>query len=170
MLPKLKAALGAASGAELMDQMSRNGKIVLVIEGKEIELDGQDIQVRLSAKDGWAAAQGKSCVVALNTELTPELIRDGIAKDAIRLIQDLRKRRQCNFTDRIAIQVFTKDPELAQALEANRLLIASETLAKDLSVVVVSSESIEVRGSSECDITELADEQIAIALTVVSEA
>jgi isoleucyl-tRNA synthetase len=170
LLPKLKAALGAASGAELMDQMSRSGKIVLVIDGKELELDGQDIQVRLSAKEGWAAAQGKSCVVALNTELTPELIRDGIAKDAIRLIQDLRKRRQCNYTDRIAIKIFTKNPELAQAIEGNIQLIASETLAKELSVVVVSSESIEVRGSSEYDLTELADEQIAIELKVVSEA
>ncbi|MFM7932176.1 MAG: DUF5915 domain-containing protein, partial [Pirellula sp.] len=170
LLPKLKAALGAASGAELMDQMSRNGKIVLVVEGKELELDGQDIQVRLSAKEGWAAAQGKSCVVALNTELTPELIRDGIAKDAIRLIQDLRKRRQCNYTDRIAIKIFTKNPELAQAIEGNIQLIASETLATNLSVVVVSSESIEVRGSAQYDITELADEQIAIELKVVREA
>lgn len=170
LLPKLKAALGAASGAELMDQMSRNGKIVLVVEGKELELDGQDIQVRLSAKEGWAAAQGKSCVVALNTELTPELIRDGIAKDAIRLIQDLRKRRQCNYTDRIAIKIFTKNPELAQAIEGNIQLIASETLATNLTVVVVSSESIEVRGSAEYDLTELADEQIAIELKVVSEA
>jgi len=170
LLPKLKAALGAASGAELMDQMSRNGKIVLVVEGKELELDGQDIQVRLSAKEGWAAAQGKSCVVALNTELTPDLIRDGIAKDAIRLIQDLRKRRQCNYTDRIAIKIFTKNPELAQAIEGNIQLIASETLATNLTVVVVSSESIEVRGSAEYDLTELADEQIAIELKVVSEA
>ncbi|MFM8260737.1 MAG: isoleucine--tRNA ligase [Pirellula sp.] len=170
LLPKLKAALGASSGAELMDQMSRNGKIVLVVEGKELELDGQDIQVRLSAKEGWAAAQGKSCVVALNTELTPELIRDGIAKDAIRLIQDLRKRRQCNYTDRIAIKIFTKNPELAQAIEGNIQLIASETLATNLSVVVVSSESIEVRGSAQYDITELADEQIAIELKVVREA
>jgi isoleucyl-tRNA synthetase len=168
LLPKLKAALGAASGAELMDQMSRNGKIVLAIDGKELQLDGQDIQVRLSAKEGWAAAQGKSCVVALNTELTPELIRDGIAKDAIRLIQDLRKRRQCNYTDRIAIKVFTKNSELAQALEANRQLIASETLASNLDVVVLSSESIEVGGSPQCELTELADEQIAIELKVVA--
>jgi isoleucyl-tRNA synthetase len=106
--------------------------------------------------------------VALNTELTPELIRDGIAKDAIRLIQDLRKRRQCNYTDRIAIKVFTKNSELAQALEANRQLIASETLASNLDVVALSSESIEVGGSPECELTELADEQIAIELKVVA--
>ncbi|MFM8396670.1 MAG: hypothetical protein ACKOAH_02470, partial [Pirellula sp.] len=68
------------------------------------------------------------------------------------------------------IKIFTKNPELAQAIEGNIQLIASETLATNLSVVVVSSESIEVRGSAQYDITELADEQIAIELKVVREA
>jgi len=167
LLPKLKAVLGAASGADLMDQMSRTGKIVLAIDGKELELDGEDIQVRLSAKEGWAAAQGKSCVVALNTELTPELIRDGIAKDAIRLIQDLRKRRQCNYTDRIAISIFTTSADLAESLKGNLELIQGETLASDFSVSVVPKESVESQGS-ECELVELADEPIAVGLKVVS--
>jgi isoleucyl-tRNA synthetase len=166
LLPKLKSILGAASGAELMDQMSRTGKIVLSIEGKDLELDDQDIQVRLSAKEGWAAAQGKSCVVALNTELTPELIRDGIAKDAIRLIQDFRKRRQCNYTDRIGISIMTTSAQLAEALQANSELIAGETLAKQIAVKLVTAEELEL-GGSDFEPSELADEKIAIGLRVI---
>lgn len=166
LLPKLKSMLGSASGAELMDQMSRTGKIVLSIEGKDLELDDQDIQVRLSAKEGWAAAQGRSCVVALNTELTPELIRDGIAKDAIRLIQDFRKRRQCNYTDRIGVSIMTTSAQLAEALQANSELIAGETLAKQIVVKLVTAEEIEL-GGSDFEPSELADEKIAIGLRVI---
>jgi len=166
LLPKLKSMLGSASGAELMDQMSRTGKIVLSIEGKDLELDDQDIQVRLSAKEGWAAAQGKSCVVALNTELTPELIRDGIAKDAIRLIQDFRKRRQCNYTDRIGVSIMTTSAQLAEALQANSELIAGETLAKQIAVKLVTAEELEL-GGSDFEPSELADEKIAIGLRVI---
>jgi isoleucyl-tRNA synthetase len=171
LLPKLKATLGAASGADLMDQMSRLGKIVLTIDGKELELDDQDIQVRLSAKEGWAASQGKSCVVALNTELTPELIRDGIAKDAIRLIQDLRKRRQCNYTDRIDIKMLVSSQALADALKDHQELIAGETLSKKVQVEVVAIESLESLDSLDAsyEITELADERIAIGLQVLSD-
>ena len=43
-----------------------------------LTLDSEDIQVRLQAKDGWAAAQGRTCVVVLSTELTHELIREGL--------------------------------------------------------------------------------------------
>jgi isoleucyl-tRNA synthetase len=167
LLPKLKTILAAASGADLMDQMSRLGKILLTIDGKELELDDQDIQVRLSAKEGWAAAQGKSCVVALNTELTPELIRDGIAKDAIRLIQDLRKRRQCNYTDRISVQILVTDQALADALTGHQELIAGETLSKEVQVQVVAAQSLDSLESS-YEISELADERIAIGLQVLS--
>jgi isoleucyl-tRNA synthetase len=168
LLPKLKTVLAAASGADLMDQMSRTGKILVVIDGKELELDGEDIQVRLSAKEGWAAAQGKSCVVALNTELTPELIRDGIAKDTIRLIQDLRKRRRCNYTDRIRISIVTTSSQLAEALKANLGLIQSETLATDFTVAVVPQGSIEIKDAV-CELVELADEQIAVGLDIISD-
>ena len=167
LLPKLKTILAAASGADLMDQMSRLGKILLTIDGKELELDDQDIQVRLSAKEGWAAAQGKSCVVALNTELTPELIRDGIAKDAIRLIQDLRKRRQCNYTDRISVQILVTAQALADALMGHQELIAGETLSKEVQVQVVAAQSLDSLESS-YEISELADERIAIGLQVLS--
>ena len=139
----------------------------MTIDGKELELDDQDIQVRLSAKEGWAAAQGKSCVVALNTELTPELIRDGIAKDAIRLIQDLRKRRQCNYTDRISVKILVTAQALSDALIGHQELIAGETLSKEVQVQVVEAQSLDAL-ESPYEISELADERIAIGLQVLS--
>lgn len=132
LLPKLKQALATASGAALLDELTRQGKITIQIDDRTLELDGEEIQVRMQAKAGWAAAQGKYAVVALNTELTDELIRRGIAKDAVRLIQDLRKKRDCNFTDRISIWVLGSSPAVKAAIEENAEFIRSETLCTSI--------------------------------------
>jgi len=108
----------------------------LTIDGQEVELDGDDIAVRLEANEGWAAAQGKSAVVVLSTELTPELIRKGQARDAVRLVQDRRKELDLEFTDRIHLYLWTDSEELTQALEENREYICRETLATEMQIGV----------------------------------
>ena len=54
------------------------------------------MQVRLQAKPGWAAAQGKACVVVLSTELTPELVAEGLAREFVHAIQSGRKEMAAN--------------------------------------------------------------------------
>lgn len=161
LLPKLKQALASASGAQLLEQMTLHGKIALTIDDKSIELDNEDIQVRMNAKAGWAASQGKSCVVALNTELTVELIREGIANDAIRLIQDMRKKRQCNFTDRIEVVLQSIEPLIQDAIQENSDRICAETLSVRLTMDSSSS-------SVELEPVELADCTVQLGLIVVS--
>ena len=159
-LPKLKQMLSAASGAQLLEEMTLHGKITLVIDGKSIELDSEDIQVRMNAKPGWAAAQGQSCVVALNTELSDALIREGVAKDAVRLIQDMRKKRQCNFTDRIEVALYSDLPLIIESIRENNAFICSETLAVRLSMDS-SAKSIDLEP------VELADTTVQLGLKVV---
>lgn len=84
------------------------------------------------------------------------------------LIQDLRKRRRCNYTDRIRISIVTTSSQLAEALNANLGLIQSETLATDFTVAVVPQGSIEIKDPV-CELVELADEQIAVGLDVISD-
>jgi isoleucyl-tRNA synthetase len=95
-------------------------------------LDNEDIQVRLQAKPGWAAAQGSNVVVVLATELTPELIAEGLARDFVRVVQDERKKREFEFTDRIEIGIEGASAELQKALEAFREYVCGETLAAAL--------------------------------------
>ncbi len=134
LLPKVKQALSQADGSSLLNQIQSAGKITLTIDGAPVVLDNEDVQVRLQAKSGWAAAQGKGCVVVLNTEVTPELEREGWAKDLIRMIQNQRKTVGCRFTDRIAVRIGTDSKDLEKAIEENRETIMSETLAVELSV------------------------------------
>ena len=134
LLPAAKAALGQADGGSLLRQLTESGKVSLAVGGDTIELDSEDIQVRLQAKPGWAAAQGAGCVVVLATELTPELLREGLARDLIRLIQDRRKDLGLEYTDRILVTVRSEDAETAAAVRENEPLIASETLSDRITV------------------------------------
>jgi len=132
LLPGCKAALAQADGGKLLAELTANGKVTLVISGEKIDLDNEDIQVRLQAKPGWAAAQGSNVVVVLATELTPDLIAEGLARDFVRLVQDRRKDLSLNFTDRIHIGLTGASAGLQRAIEANRDFITGETLAENL--------------------------------------
>ena len=132
LLPGVKQALAQADGGVLLAQLTATGKVTLEVGGDKVELDNEDIQVRLQAKPGWAAAQGPGVVVVLNTELTPTLIREGFANDLVRLIQDRRKEIDCKYTDRIELGVVTDSDELKTAIAENANYIQTETLADRL--------------------------------------
>jgi len=132
LMPKVKEALGKADGGKLLSEMNQTGKVTLNLGDANVELNRDEIQIFLQAKPGRAAAQGARCVVVLNTELTPELLRQGMANDIIRLVQDLRKERNLQYTDRIHLSLVTADPELNKAIQENRERIQAETLAEVL--------------------------------------
>jgi isoleucyl-tRNA synthetase len=132
-MPAAKKLLAEIDAAKLLAELKSTGKASLAFpDGGSIELDDDDIEVRLQAKEGWAAAQGKGCVVVLATELTPELLAEGLARDVVRLIQDERKGIGCEYTDRIKIGLVAKSPSLIGAIQSHREFIAQETLATEI--------------------------------------
>jgi isoleucyl-tRNA synthetase len=154
LLPACKVALGQADGGKLLAELTASGKVNLELGGEQVELDNEDIQVRLQAKLGWAAAQGAGCVVVLATELTPELIGEGLARDFVRLVQDRRKDLSFNFTDQIEVSIVGASAALQQAIQQNRQYICGETLACKLAFEAVAGvEPIEA---------EIGDERITL--------
>ncbi len=131
-LPALKAALAAADPAVLMKQLESNGAAALALPDGEVSLDREDLQIRLQAKEGWAAAQGPLAVVVLSTELTPELLAEGLAREFVHAVQGQRKDTGCEYTDRIEIGVVGASDELQQAIRENLEFILGETLATRL--------------------------------------
>ena len=131
-LPEVKKVLAEADGAELLTELESTGKIVLQTAGSPVELSTEDIQIRLQAKEGWAAAQGRNCVIVLSTELTEELLAEGRARELIRMIQDRRKELNCEYTDRILVEIGTNDAELKKSVEMFGDYIKGETLCNDL--------------------------------------
>ena len=131
-VPAVKKALGEADGNELLNALEQSGNVTIELPDGPLTLDSDDIQVRLKARDGWAAAQGASCVVVLNTEVTDELRREGVAKDIIRAIQNQRKEIDCEYEDRIEVSIVPLDEMVSAALEEHREMICHETLATSL--------------------------------------
>ena len=138
-IPAVKKSLAEADGNELLQAMQRDGKVTLDLPGGSVDLDDQDIEVRLQAREGWAAAQGSRCVVVLNTEVTDELRREGVAKDLIRTIQNQRKEIQCEYLDRIEVAVETDMDEVMLAIKEHGAQIANETLADAVTLATLPS-------------------------------
>ncbi len=129
LMPKVKSALNQESGSELLANIRDNGKINLTVDGQEIELLPDEVEFRIFAKPGYAAANDHGVVVVLATELTPELIAEGTARDLVRVIQDTRKDKGCEFTDRIDVGILTDEETVKTAVEQFADYIAGETLA-----------------------------------------
>jgi isoleucyl-tRNA synthetase len=131
-MPQLKQAINALNGIKVLDELKGNGYFTLVVGSESFELTGEGIEVRLQANPGFAAAQGATAVVVLSTELTPELIRAGLARDINRFVQDRRKEMNLQRTDRIRVWIDTEDEEIRNAVLENRDYLMRETLAVSL--------------------------------------
>jgi isoleucyl-tRNA synthetase len=158
-MPRVKQWLGEQSGAELLANIRDNGQIDLEIDGQQIALTREEVEVRISAKEGWTSANDRGVVVVLSTELTDELIAEGLARDLIRAIQDRRKELGCEFTDRIAIGIVTESKPLRQAVERFRDYVMQETLTTRLLLKPIDG----VEAAS----VKIGDEGAAIYLRVV---
>ena len=128
-LPAVKQALAAADAAGLLAELEARGRVELATTAGPVPLDTQDLQVRLQALPGWAAAHGAAGVVVLSTELTPDLVREGLVREVIHAVQAARKDRDCQYTDRIRLGLVTESPPLREAIEQFQAELAGETLA-----------------------------------------
>jgi isoleucyl-tRNA synthetase len=134
-LGAIRQALAAQEPAAVAALASAGEAIPLALpDGSDVELDPDEVLVDLVKRAGYAAAQGPSATVVLDTSLTPELIEEGLARDFVRGVQDARKAAGYRVEDRITI-VAEADPEVVAALTANARYVAAETLADAVDAV-----------------------------------
>lgn len=121
-----------ALDAEQAAQRLLNGEAVSVtLDGETIEILPEEVEVRAEARSGLAVASEGAYLAALHTELTPELVREGLAREFIRRVQDLRKQADFEIADRITMQV-AASPDLEQAIREHQDYIMGETLTLEL--------------------------------------
>ena len=127
------AAIGSADPSGLVAQL-RAGAATIEVEGRAVEITGDDVVVTETPRSGWAVSTGGPDTVALDLELTHELRLLGLARDVVRFVQEARKGGGLEVTDRIALawQV-GGSPEPAEAIRAHQPLIAHEVLALQMS-------------------------------------
>ncbi|WP_405537900.1 isoleucine--tRNA ligase [Streptomyces antimycoticus] len=123
-------AIAEAEAAALSVAL-REGNASVVVDGETVVLSPDEVIITETPREGWSVASDAGATVALDLEITPELRRAGLARDAIRLIQEARKNSGLDVADRIALRWETADEELRQALTDHAGLIADEVLATD---------------------------------------
>ncbi|HYP59545.1 MAG TPA: isoleucine--tRNA ligase [Thermomicrobiales bacterium] len=128
-LGAIRQALAAADSGMVAGLVGAERSVELTLpNGEAFWLEPSEVLVDLNKRDGYAAAQGPNMTVALDTELTPELIREGWIRDFIRGVQDARKTAGLQIEDRIDLR-YSAPTEIAEAIEANCDYVRSETLA-----------------------------------------
>ncbi|MFE6685473.1 isoleucine--tRNA ligase [Streptomyces sp. NPDC057743] len=121
----------AAADAAALSLALRGGTASVEVDGETIDLTPEEVIITETPREGWSVASDAGATVALDLEITPELRRAGLARDAIRLIQEARKNSGLDVADQIALRWTTTDDEVRTALTDHAALIADEVLAAD---------------------------------------
>jgi len=132
-LKEVMAALAKADHATLAARLQAGDSIELRLDHEVVTLSPSDVVVNLKAADGWVAVADRGTLVALDARITQELKREGLARDVVRQVQELRKKAGLQLEDRIALYLRGEDEELCSAIAAHREVISAETLATEWS-------------------------------------
>jgi len=129
-LAEMLTTIDQASIAEL----EREGKITLMVNGQPAEIFTDDVEIQSEDIPGWHVANQGSLTVALDVNITPELWKEGIAREVINRIQNLRKDKGFEVTDKIEVEIESHE-EINEALNKNVSYICSEILAEKFNIV-----------------------------------
>ncbi|MDA0882075.1 MAG: DUF5915 domain-containing protein, partial [Bacteroidetes bacterium] len=132
----MKAASAAinALGQEQISILERTGELMINVDGQEFRLEPSDVEILTDDIPGWTVSVDGPITVALDLTLNAELIEEGIARELVNRIQNLRKDSGLELTDRIALYIKKQDG-INQAVENNLKYISAETLAGKLELV-----------------------------------
>lgn len=161
--------LGKALGKDMGPVMAayKQGKWELNADGT-LSIAGQTLtpdlfEVRLDMKDGVAgkAFADNKAVVTLNTNVTDELKREGMARDFVRLVQTLRKDKDFNISDRIELCYATDNAELNKALDENKAYVAEQVLAVKVSSSCAGGTNADIEGAEIVFDAKVTDAKVA---------
>ena len=131
LYPGIRKALLALETEGPADKLLAGEPITLSVDGQSYEILPEEVEVRAQAKVGYSVAAEGALMAALVTDLTPELEREGLAREFVRRVQDLRKQADFDIADRIRVY-YQATPKLLAAIDAFREYIMNETLTVDL--------------------------------------
>jgi isoleucyl-tRNA synthetase len=140
----LQQSLSEADGDRLAAEIERNGRVHLQLDGESVKLTSEELDIRLIERAGTATQGDRDLLVALDIELSDELIYEGRAREIIHRIQGARKALDLNYADRIRVLYHT-DAELESVIDRYREWIAAETLAAKIVTVEPGYRGLEVR-------------------------
>lgn len=140
------ASMPAAAIAEL----EKNGRYIFTNLPGEPEVTLDDVEITAEDIPGWLVANDGDVTVALDITVTPDLRNEGMARELVNRIQNIRKAQDFEITDRVRVQL-SDEAEVNEAVEAYRDYIASQVLASAIEILPAA----EISGGQELDIDNL---------------
>lgn len=145
------------NGKLIITEIEKTGQFKMNIEGEEIILETEDVEIMPVDIPGWKVANSGQITVALDITLTDALREEGLARELVNRIQNLRKESGLALTDKILVKIQQNDA-LDNAIQNNLNYICAETLTGDLQVV----QNLTLTTASAVEVDELVSTLISI--------
>lgn len=134
-----KLMKGIAAAVQAFDQativtVEQSGNIDITVEGQPVQLAAEDVEITTNDIPGWTVMSEGSLTVALDVNISPALKQEGIARELVNRIQNLRKDSGFEVTDKIDVRLL-KYAEITEAVTNNMQYICNEVLANTLVLV-----------------------------------
>ncbi len=123
--------------------LERNDSFTLNVEGQEVAITTADVEINSEDIPGWLVANEGKYTVALDINVTPELVEEGIAREFVNRIQNIRKDSNFDITDRIRVKI-SSTAELDTAVNHYREYICGQTLANSIEIVANVENGTEI--------------------------
>jgi isoleucyl-tRNA synthetase len=145
----------AAFNQEQIAALESSGEHTLFIDNQKVVISREDAEITTDDIPGWLVATENGITIALDISISNELLYEGLARELVNRIQNLRKEEGLQVTDRIEIEV-QDAPLLLETMEHNKAYICSETLANKLELIK------SINGGTQIDLDEQTTTQIRI--------
>jgi isoleucyl-tRNA synthetase len=130
LIPAIRGFLQSADGVAIAAAVARGETQTFTIDGEALSFEPEALLVETESAEGFACAEEHGFLAGLDTTLSEELIREGTARELIRVVQDSRKQAGLEISDRIRLFI-EGGPAVRGAVEAHRDAIMAETLAAE---------------------------------------
>ena len=140
LMKGIAAAMSALEQEQIAD-LEKNGTIALNVEGNDVVVEAADVEIISEDIPGWLVSNEGNLTVALEVELNDELRREGMARELINRIQNLRKENNFEITDRVNVEV-SPNQEVENAVSSFADYIKGQVLADN--IVVADNDGAEV--------------------------
>jgi isoleucyl-tRNA synthetase len=140
-MKSVAAAMDALSQEQIAD-LEKQGFIALNVEGQDITVEAADVDIISEDIPGWLVANEGNLTVALEVELTDELKNEGMARELINRIQNIRKESGLEITDRINVTIAPND-DVQKAVDSFADYIKTQVLADNISLQPNDGQEIE---------------------------
>ncbi len=141
---KFTATLNTLSQDEII-KLENNETLKLKVDDKDYDVNKEMVDIRITSKEGFNASNEKSNFIILDTTLTESLINEGIARELISKVQQLRKNKDFNIVDRINIY-YEENEKLEKVIEEFMDTIKNETLAIEITKKDNDGEVLDLNG------------------------